>query len=110
MDIGEYSEKRQEGLAPSEAGVVAAGGVLEVIVEDARLAVSKGDFYKGGPPQHEGVLLFHHHPISPFWISAVNDPIPNFQIQGTPLFHGHFISNFGELGKAKRFGENSRNS
>ena len=47
MDIGEYSRKRQEDLAPSEAGVVAAGGVLEVVVEDAGLSVAKGDLYQG---------------------------------------------------------------
>ncbi len=47
MDIGEYSMKRLEVLAPSEAGMVAAGGVLEVIVEDAGLSVAKGDLYQG---------------------------------------------------------------
>jgi hypothetical protein len=40
-------KKRQEVLAPSEAGVVAAGGVLEIIVEDARLSVTKSDLYQG---------------------------------------------------------------
>ncbi len=40
-------KKRQEVLASSEAGMVAAGGVLEVIVEDAGLSVTKSDLYQG---------------------------------------------------------------
>jgi hypothetical protein len=39
--------KRQEVSAPPEAGVVTAGGVLEVIVEDAGLSVAKSDLYQG---------------------------------------------------------------
>ena len=78
MDIGEYSEKRQEGLAPSEAGVVAAGGVLEVIVEDAGLSVAKSDLYQGYSSYHRGILFFHYHPPSPLGVFGVDNPIPHF--------------------------------
>jgi hypothetical protein len=44
--IKRFLNDGQDSAAP-KAGMVAAGSVLEVIVEDAGLSVAKGDFYQG---------------------------------------------------------------
>ena len=43
----EGQKRTRRGLAPPKAGMVAAGGILEVIVEDASLSIAEGDLYKG---------------------------------------------------------------
>jgi len=60
--------------------VVAAGDVLEVVVEDAGLAVEESDFHEREAPYHGGILFFHHPPRTPLRVLMVNDPITHFQI------------------------------
>jgi hypothetical protein len=44
--IKRFLNDGQDSAAP-KTGMVAAGGVLEVIVEDAGLSVAKSDLYQG---------------------------------------------------------------
>ena len=60
--------------------MVAAGDVLEVVVEDPGLAVEESDFHEGEAPYHGGILFFHHPPRTPLRVLVVNDPVPHFQI------------------------------
>jgi hypothetical protein len=62
-------------LAAPETGVIAAGGVFEIIVEDARLAVAKHNLYVRRPPLNHGVLLLNHKTRTPFGVAVVHDPI-----------------------------------
>ncbi len=64
-----------QDLATPKAGMVAAGIVLEVIIEDAGLSVAKGDLYQRKASQYRRILFLHHHPRSPFGVFGVNDPV-----------------------------------
>jgi len=68
------------GLAAAQAGVVAAGYVFEVVVEDPGLAVDESDFHEREAPHHGGILFLHHPPSTPLRVLVVNDPIPHFQV------------------------------
>jgi hypothetical protein len=87
--------------AAPKAGVIAAGTVPEVVVEDAGLAVPKGDFYEGQAPHDGRVLFLHNHPRPPLGIPVVYDPVSYFQIQLPSLFHKRFISEMAQWGKDK---------
>jgi hypothetical protein len=65
-------------LPAPKAGMVATGDVLEVVVEDAGLAVEEGDLYEGEAPHNGGIPFFHHPPRTPLGVLVVNDPIPHF--------------------------------
>jgi hypothetical protein len=65
-------------LPAPKAGMVATGDVLEVVVEDAGLAVEESNFYEGEAPHHGGIPLFHHPPRTPLGVLVVNDPITHF--------------------------------
>ena len=71
-------EKIQEWLTAPKAGMVAARGVLEIIVKDAGLSVAKSNLYQGQASQHRRILLFYDHPRSPLGISVVYYPVANF--------------------------------
>jgi hypothetical protein len=43
--MNERFKKLPEDLAAPKTGMIATGGVLEVIIENASLSVSKSDFY-----------------------------------------------------------------
>ncbi len=79
--IGEKGdEENTDGSAAPEAGVIAAGGVPKVIVEDAGLAVTERDFDQGESPDHGRILLLHDHPGTPFGVPVVYNPVSYFQI------------------------------
>jgi len=62
-------------LAAPESGVIAAGGVFEIIVEDARLAVTKHNLYVRRPPLYKGILLLNHNTRTPLGVAVVHNPI-----------------------------------
>jgi hypothetical protein len=67
-------------LAAAQAGVVTAGGILEVVIENAGVSVTESDFDVGRPSEDSGISLLHHYSGSPFRITMVNDPVTHFQI------------------------------
>ena len=81
--------------------MVAAGGVLEVIVKDPGLTVAKSDFNVGRTPLNGGIPLLDDEPRSPLGISTVNHPISDLQIQMPYFFHISLITNSSLKGKAK---------
>ena len=62
-------------LATPESGVIATGGVFEIIIEDAHLAIAKYNLYVRRPPLNNGVLLLHHQTRTPLGITVMFDPI-----------------------------------
>ena len=64
-------------LAAPESGVIATGGVFEIIVEDAHLAIAKYNLYVRRPPLNNGVLLLNHNTRTPLRVAGVHDPIPD---------------------------------
>jgi hypothetical protein len=75
-------ETRKAGdiLAPSQTGMVAAGGIFEVVIKDPSLPVTESNLDVGGPSQDSRIPLLHHHTGSPFRIAMVDHPIPDFQV------------------------------
>ena len=73
-----FFEGKKRELMPPQAGMVAAGCVLEIVVEDSRLTVAEGNLHIRGTAQYNRVSLLHDDPRSPFRIPVVKDPIPNF--------------------------------
>jgi hypothetical protein len=72
--------------------VVAAGGILKVIIEDPGSTVPKGDFNVGRTPLNGGIPFLDDQPGSPLGISTVNHPISDLQIQVPYFFHYFFIT------------------
>jgi len=66
-----------KALTAPQSGVIAAGGVFEIIVEDAHLAVAKHDLYVRRPPLNNGVLLLNHNTRTPLRVAMVLNPITN---------------------------------
>ena len=65
---------RKASSAP-ESGVIATGGVFEIIIEDAHLALAKYNLYVRRPPLNNGVLLLNHNTRTPSRVAGVHDPI-----------------------------------
>jgi len=66
---------RRMALTAAEAGVVTAGGVLEIVIKDAGLAVTKSNFNVGRSSLNYGVSLFYDQPNSPFGETLVDDHV-----------------------------------
>ena len=64
-------------LATPESGVIATGGVFEIIIEDAHLAIAKYNLYVRRPPLNNGVLLLNHNTRTPLRVAMVLNPITN---------------------------------
>lgn len=92
-----------EGSTPPKSGVVAAGAVLKIIIEDPGLTVAKGDFNVGRTPLNGGISLLDDQSRSPLGISVMNNPISDLQIQIPCFFHNLLIANSFPKGKPKRF-------
>lgn len=60
-----------------ESGVIATGGVFEIIIEDAHLAIAKYNLYVRRPPLNNGVLLLNHNTRTPLGVAMVHNPITN---------------------------------
>lgn len=60
--------------------MVATAFAFEVVIEDARLPVAKGDFYVGASPKNEGVSFLDHNTKPPLGVSLVEDPISNLKV------------------------------
>jgi len=76
-----WKKSWQEGLPPSKAGVVATGGVFEVVIEYSGLTVEEGNLDERQASHHGGVPLLHHPAAAPLRIFAVNDPVADLQVQ-----------------------------
>jgi hypothetical protein len=83
--------------------VVAASGILKIIIEDPGLTVAEGDFHVGRTPLDGGISLLDDQSRSPLGISVMNNPISDLQIQIPCFFHNLLISNSFPKGKPKRF-------
>jgi hypothetical protein len=68
----------KKDLSASKPGVIAAGGISKIIVEDPSLPVSESNFDIRRSPLDGGILFLDDQAGTPFRISGMKYPIAYF--------------------------------